>query len=85
MPLSRVDYEDWERHMLLDCGLNEHFVDAVSASNAYEHAAITLFLKKDISSNKSKAISFAILLMKTSGTFRDKESLTQIKNRYEGK
>lgn len=85
MPLSRTEYEDWERQMLLDCGLNEQFVDAVSASNAYEHAAVTLFLKKDVSSNKSKAIALACLLMKTSGTFRDKESLTQIRNRYEGK
>jgi len=85
MSLSMVDYEEWERQMLLDCGLNEHFINAVSASSAYEHAAITLFLKKDVSSNKSNAISFACLLMKTSGTFRDKENLTQIRNRYEGK
>lgn len=85
MPLSKVDYEDWERQMLLDCGLNEYFIDMASASKAYEDAAISLFLKKDVSSNKSKAISFAILLMKTSGTFRDKKSLVQIRALYEGK
>lgn len=79
MSLSRVEYEDWERQMLLDCGLNKHFVDTVSAQSAYEEAALCLFVNKDVSSNLSNAITFAIQLMRKEGSFRTDKILVKIR------